>query len=255
MPEKPLSIDLIVTDAGTQSRLAISESTVEDYAEIISASEGWPFPPLIVFHDGNRYLVADGFHRLHAASRAKRSSVPCIIHNGTAIDARIFGMTANDTHGLRMTPADKRECVKWLLSNEKKMTQAEIASKAGVSKRLVQFIVAESRPVQKPEKAQIAPSDDPFDVEEPSPGEEHAGGQDAPEDSSPRPPRSGKDKSGGSKQRTPAEEFALQRSKCCKTIEAAMREVDALNRLKRRPEWHDTAIAECKSVLIKAREW
>jgi hypothetical protein len=92
--------------------------------------------------------------------------------------------------------------------------------------------------------------EDPFGEDSISPE-----GQDA-QDSSPRPPRNGKDKSGGSsKQRTPAEEFAIQRSKCCKTVEAAMREVDALNRLKKRPEWHDTAIDECKSVLIKAREW
>ena len=51
-------------------------------------------------------------------------------------------MTANDTHGLRMTRADKRACVEWLLDNGGKMTQKKIAEKAGVSVWLVKDVVA-----------------------------------------------------------------------------------------------------------------
>lgn len=154
MKTETLSIDLLVTDADTQSRVAISEDTVEEYAEKIADAKSWPLSELDVFHDGSRYMVADGFHRTLAAHKAKRASVPCRIHKGTAKDARIFGMTANDRHGLRMSRADKRHCVEWLLDNGGKLAQTEIAKKAGVSRRTVQFVISARK-----EKAQIALSD------------------------------------------------------------------------------------------------
>lgn len=150
-----LSIDLLRLDGGTQARIAICQDTVDTYAEVIENESGeWPFGEIDVFHDGSDYFVADGFHRTLAAIRKKRASVPCRVHQGTAKDARIFGMTANDTHGLRMSQADKRTCVEWLLDNGGKMTQEEMANKAGVSRRFVQKVVAE----RKPEKAHGAPS-------------------------------------------------------------------------------------------------
>jgi hypothetical protein len=123
----------------------ISEDTVEDYAEIIDASKDWPFGPLDVFHDGSDYFLADGFHRTLAALRLNRASLPCRVHKGTAGDAKIFGMTANDKHGLRMSQADKRACVEWLLDNGPKLTQVEIAAKAGVTDRTVRAVVAERK--------------------------------------------------------------------------------------------------------------
>lgn len=159
MKSKPLSVDLIVTDAETQNRFEIHNEAVEDYAERIEAADDWPFPPLDVFHDGNNYYVADGFHRLLAAAKANRSSAPCRVHKGTSTDAKIFGMTANDNHGLRMSRAEKRGCVEWLLDNTK-LNQREVAEKAGVSRRMVAYIVAERKPKNAPtnggEKVQIA---------------------------------------------------------------------------------------------------
>jgi len=151
---RSLSVDLLRLDAGTQNRVAINQDVVEDYAELISQSNGkWPFPPLDVFHDGKDFFLANGFHRTLGAVQAKRASIPCEVRKGGAREARIFGMTANDRHGLRMSRADKRACVEWLLDNEPKATQDEIGRKAGVSKRLVQIIVAD----RKSKKAQIAP--------------------------------------------------------------------------------------------------
>ena len=153
-----LSIDLIVTDAGTQSRLSIHEETVEDYADVIRDSNGdWPFPAVDVFHDGSQYVVADGFHRVMGAQRAKRASIPCTVHKGTIRDARIYAMTANDRHGLRMNRADKRACVEWLLDNGGKMTQAAIAEAAGVTSRLVKMIVAERNPLSLEGKGKVSP--------------------------------------------------------------------------------------------------
>lgn len=145
MSTKTLAIDVLRIDADTQARVKISDETVEAYTEVLeSAGKEWPFGPVDVFHDGNEYYVADGFHRTLAAARVKRASIPCRIHKGTAKDAKIFGMTANDTHGLRMTREDKRACVLWLLE-QGGMTQEEIAAKAGVGHRTVKRIVAEKK--------------------------------------------------------------------------------------------------------------
>lgn len=140
-----LAVGLLRIDAGTQSRVSINQEVVEDYAELLAVSDGeWPFPPLEVFHDGTdeNYMVADGFHRFLAA-QSSRGSIPCRVHTGTAKQARIFSMTANDQHGLRMTRADKRACVEWLLDNGGKMTKTAIAEDAGVSRRFVHIVVAD----------------------------------------------------------------------------------------------------------------
>lgn len=195
---KALSIDLLRIDGDTQARVSINEDTVEDYAAIIAEGNGdWQMGPVDVFHDGSEYWLADGFHRTLAAIRVERASIPCIVHKGTQRDARIFGMTANDQHGLRMTRADKRRCVEWLLDNGGKMTQQKIAETAGVHVNTVKNVVAERREaenrkisaeqtteqptqtsVQTTEKVQIVPSGDaeevPFDV--PSPEAPETGG-------------------------------------------------------------------------------
>lgn len=150
MKTATLAIDLIRTDGDTQSRVRLCEEVVSDYAEIIAEANGeWVMGDLDVFHDGNEYWLADGFHRTMAAIRVKRASIPCRIHNGTKTDARMFSMTANDRHGLRMSRGDKRACVEWLLDNHPNETQTEIAALAGVSRRMVQIVEAER-------KAQIA---------------------------------------------------------------------------------------------------
>lgn len=141
-----LAIDLLRLDGGTQARLSIDQDTVDTYFEVLEKEAGeWPFGEIDVFFDGSDYFVADGFHRTLAATRMKRASVPCRVHQGTAKDAKIFGMTANDMHGLRMSRDDKRACVEWLLDNFTNMTRDELAIKAGVVKRTVQRVVAERK--------------------------------------------------------------------------------------------------------------
>ena len=157
-----LSIDLLRLDGGTQARVATNGDAVDDYAAVIEDFKGeWPFGPVDVFHDGSDYFVADGFHRTLAAIRMKRASVPCRIHNGTAKDAKIFGMTANDHNGLRMTRADKRACVEWLLDNGGKMTQTKIAETAGVTDRTVRAIVSERRDAESSDSSQTTEQNTP----------------------------------------------------------------------------------------------
>lgn len=142
-----LSIDLIRLDGDTQARIEVHSDTVDEYAELITANKTkWPFPPLTVYHDGTSYFPADGFHRVLAAAKAGRASIPCDVKKGTARDARFFGMKANDQHGLRMSREDRRKNVVWMLDNYAEMTQANIAENAGVTTRTVERIVAERKP-------------------------------------------------------------------------------------------------------------
>ncbi|MBL8814236.1 MAG: hypothetical protein JNM43_28970 [Planctomycetaceae bacterium] len=108
--------------------------------------DAWTVGPLDVFSDGKTYRPADGFHRLLAAVKVGRTTVPCNVHEGDADDARIFGMTANDEHGLRMSAADKRACVQWLLKNRPAANLDEISKLAGVSLSTVNRVVKEMNP-------------------------------------------------------------------------------------------------------------
>ena len=152
-----LSVDLLVINGDTQSRVDVNSETVDEYAELISASKGkWPFGPLTVYHSGSVYYVADGFHRTLAAVKAGRASIPCDVKKGTARDARFFGMKANDEHGLRMSRDDRRKNVIWMLENYPEMTQANIAENAGVGVRTVERIVAERKSPENPPMAGFA---------------------------------------------------------------------------------------------------
>lgn len=140
-----LSVDLLRVDGDTQARVAVNQDVVDEYAELVSAGKFWPFESITVFHDGTDYWIADGFHRTLAAKQAGRSSVPCNVITGTARDARIYGMTANDEHGLRMSRDDRRKNVIWLLEKYPTLTQKEIADKTGAGERTVRRIVEEKK--------------------------------------------------------------------------------------------------------------
>ena len=86
-------------------------------------------------------------------------------------------------------------------------------------------------------------------------GSTEAGGQDAQKDSSP-PGRRGMARNDreGSKERTPAEEFKIQRSKTIKTAEALVRAFDDLNSLRESSD-HKTVVSTCQSMILKARNW
>lgn len=124
-------------DGGTQSRAALNDEAVADYAAIIR--DGTDFPPVIVFHDGKHYWLADGFHRWHAYRQTGAVEIAAEVRKGTKRDAVLFSVGANTDHGLRRTNADKRCAVMVLLGDEEwsKWSDREIAKRCGVSDRFV----------------------------------------------------------------------------------------------------------------------
>ena len=115
-----VAVEAISTKSDTQAREAMCAEAVEAYSDVLSEQPDaeWPFEPIDVFTiDHKHFYLADGFHRLAASQSVEPrwNEVPCRVHDGDAIAARMFGITANDTHGLRMSPADKRHCLRWLM--------------------------------------------------------------------------------------------------------------------------------------------
>lgn len=132
-----MDLNLIRTDGGTQSRESLHEETYMEYAEAMLA--GATFPPVTVFHDGANYWLADGFHRFFGAQHAGIDSIDAEIRQGTQADAQLFSYSANYSHGLRRSNADKRRAVTGALKHpvSSKWSDNQIAKHCGVGNKFV----------------------------------------------------------------------------------------------------------------------
>ena len=132
-----LELSRIVIDGGTQPRVAIDDAVVADYAEALR--QGAAFPPVVVFHDGAKYWLADGFHRYHAHRHAGRDKIEAEVRKGTLREAMLHSFGANADHGLRRSVDDKREAVTRMLQDEEWATWVdnEIARQCRVSQPFV----------------------------------------------------------------------------------------------------------------------
>ncbi|MGB8700580.1 MAG: ParB N-terminal domain-containing protein, partial [Thermosynechococcaceae cyanobacterium] len=132
-----LEISLIRLDGGTQPRADHSQDLVDEYADAMKA--GATFPPITVFSDGADFWLADGFHRIQAASNLGFSVISVEIIHGSLRDAVLYSTGVNATHGLRRSNDDKRKAVLTLLLDPEwsQWSDREISRKCGVSNRFV----------------------------------------------------------------------------------------------------------------------
>lgn len=133
-------LDTIVFDAGTQIRASIDQQVVSDYAEAMTS--GAVFPPIVLFHDGTRHYLADGFHRFLAAQRIQWRELEADVRPGTKEDALWFALGANRTNGKRLNEADKTHAVAMALAMWPTKMQREIADHVGCSESLVSKVAA-----------------------------------------------------------------------------------------------------------------
>ena len=134
---KKLNLLAIRLDGETQARVALNQAQVTEYSEHMK--DGDQFPPVVVFHDGSDYWLADGFHRYFATKANGLVSIEAEVREGTKRDALLFAFGANGRRGLSLSAEDKRSIVKRMLDDEEwsKWTNAEIARHVGVSKMTV----------------------------------------------------------------------------------------------------------------------
>lgn len=130
----------IVFDAGTQIRASINEDVVSQYAERMAAGD--VFPAVVLFHDGNRYYIADGFHRSLAAQRNGLHEIPAEVQPGTKTDALWFALGANKANGQRLTTADKKHAIVLALQTWPDRSATMIAEQIGCSQQHVQHVKA-----------------------------------------------------------------------------------------------------------------
>lgn len=141
-----IRLDRIQIDGGTQSRAALNEAVVADYAEHVDS-----LPPVTVYFDGAAYWLADGFHRYFAHKKAGRDVLRAIVERGTKRDAILHSVGANATHGLRRTNEDKRRAVLTLLEDAEWATWSDrdIAKACGVTHP---FVASIRRPEARQER-------------------------------------------------------------------------------------------------------
>src|SRR4051794_1012955 len=129
-----LQVESIVIDNEVQQRDAMNHDAICEYALVVDS-----LPPIVVYFDGSTYVLADGFHRIQAYLLAKKTEIRARVEPGTKRDAQLFAVSANNSHGVRPTPADKRRAVTTLLKDLEwvQWSNNAIAKRAGVSDGLV----------------------------------------------------------------------------------------------------------------------
>jgi hypothetical protein len=146
MERKLLGIDVIRIDGGTQSREKIDEAVVADYADLMG--DDVVFPAVRVYFDGVSHYLADGFHRYHAHRKAGKGAIEADVVKGTLREAILYSLSANHSHGLRRSSADKRKAVMTMLEDFEwqEYSNSEIARVCHVSISLVSRLRGDDAP-------------------------------------------------------------------------------------------------------------
>lgn len=135
--QQDIPIDRIDTTGGTQMRCRIDDDTVADYRAAML--DGADFPAVVVFAEGKKYWLADGFHRYRARLSIGARDIRCEVHVGDRFDAIAYAVGANKINGLRRTNADKQMAVRAALSLERLASWSDraIAELVGVDGKTV----------------------------------------------------------------------------------------------------------------------
>lgn len=128
-----IDLSAIVADQKAQPRSSILVDKVAEYTE--DMERGDKFPPLVVFFDGAKYWLADGFHRYYAAHSRGESKVNCYVREGGLRDAVWYSLGANAAHGMRRTNQDKQLAIAKALDDPEwsALSDNEIAAQCAVA--------------------------------------------------------------------------------------------------------------------------
>ncbi|MDQ8179491.1 ParB/RepB/Spo0J family partition protein [Pelagicoccus sp. SDUM812005] len=133
-----IALDQIDIYSGTQTRVATNDEAVSGYAE--DMKQGAQFPPIVLYFDGSKYYLADGFHRFLAAKRIEERDIEAEVREGSRTDALVAALGANATNGLYRTNADKRHAVEIALEEWTGHSNAYLADICKVSIELVRRV-------------------------------------------------------------------------------------------------------------------
>lgn len=132
---RKVMIEHIEYDSENQARERLDNDTVAEYAEAMERKE--KLPPIVCYHDGSTYWLADGFHRYHAARKRGEKVIEAQVIKGSRDDARWHAAGANKGHGLKRTNADKAKAVRLALALRPNLSDNKIAAHCGVDHKTV----------------------------------------------------------------------------------------------------------------------
>jgi ParB-like chromosome segregation protein Spo0J len=142
---RQMKLNQLTIDGGTQSRVKIIQEAVDEYAESLKA--GARFPAVLVYFDGIKYYLTDGYHRYFAHQKAGIRDIEVIV-NGTLRDAILRSKSVNAENGRHRTNEDKRNAVQGMLDDFEWQfwNDAEIAKACRVSITLVASVRGGNKP-------------------------------------------------------------------------------------------------------------
>jgi hypothetical protein len=128
----------LTLDEQFQAREKTDFEAIRDYARAYEESPE-AMPAIDVFRVGDALIVADGFHRVQAAKQAGLKEINANIRERTDDDksAVLYAASANATHGVRRTQADKQRQVRMALSVKPGWSDRQIARHTGTSNTFV----------------------------------------------------------------------------------------------------------------------
>ncbi len=132
MDLRELPVDDLVLDPNLNLRDHLDQEAVERY------DEAWDrMPPVTVFEVDGRWLLADGFHRHASAVRRERRTIAAEVHVGTFSDALEFASTANLSHGLPLTRAERRRVVETKLRIHPDWSDRRLSDEMGIGRETI----------------------------------------------------------------------------------------------------------------------
>lgn len=141
-----MKVKIADLDLSLQTRAGTDADTINNYAEAMA--DGAQFPDVTVFTDGERYWLADGFHRVMAAKQNGKATIAADVRKGTEDDAVVFGGTANNKQGKRPTRADVQHFLSMVWERREAIfggtpTGGNLAERCGVSRTTGERFVQE----------------------------------------------------------------------------------------------------------------
>ena len=129
---------------------------IKEYTELLSS--GVVFDPVIVWDDGKKYWMSDGWHRLQAHIACEKTEIDADLRKGSRRDAEWHALGSNK-HGLPLSTADKRKRVEIALEDPEWSEESDrtIARHCGVSHTMVAYIRNEPTKKAKPPREPKAP--------------------------------------------------------------------------------------------------
>jgi hypothetical protein len=120
-----------------QPRAELHRDWIDYYAQDMVA--GAAFPPVVVFFDGRKYWLGDGFHRTYAAEAAGLTDINADVRKGGYREALLRSVSANAEHGHRRTTDDKRRAIDIMLDDPlwSRWPDNKIAEQCGVDHKTV----------------------------------------------------------------------------------------------------------------------